>query len=281
MNIGSANSSEQKLHDPDWIAEVNKKIVYKPESTNNIVIKPNNIYSETDKINKQFNLYIPTNKKNKKLPVVIFVHGGPIPRTLKTKPKDWGFFTSYGNAIAQSGYVAITFNLSLYDFESYSSAHNDLNELITYIRKNSYDLAIDKNNIVLWFFSGAGPLMAPYIENTPKYLKAMIAFYPILDLQPFKKQISVTSQQILVDYSPILKLSKDSTVPIFIARAGLDRNEINEAIDKFADKANSIGLNINLINNTMGRHGFDKDVGESEDDTKKIIGSAIEFIANN
>ncbi|MCP4325626.1 MAG: hypothetical protein GY787_28060, partial [Alteromonadales bacterium] len=44
-------------------------------------------------------------------------------------------------------------------------------------------------------------------------------------------------------------------------------------------KANLIGININLINNTMGKHGFDKDVGESEEDTKKIIASAIEFIS--
>jgi hypothetical protein len=43
-----------------------------------------------------------------RLPAVILVHGRPIPS--QARPKDWAVFVSYGELLAASGLIAVTFN---------------------------------------------------------------------------------------------------------------------------------------------------------------------------
>jgi len=267
-----AQDENNELSDPEWIEEANRVIVYKPENKK-YLLKSENLYNQSSK----FDLYHPNT--DVKSPVVILIHGGPVPNTLKTKPKDWGFFTSYGQAIAKSGFAAITFNHSLHKLTSFPESHREIDALISHIRVNSSELNVDKDNIILWFFSGSGALMAPFFNEQPKFIKGIIGFYPLLNLTPYKDNLfQVNAHDILNRYTPEQTLSSGLSIPIFIARAELDSKDINDAIDSFVEKADSVGVNVILHNNTKGRHGFDNDLGESEADTIKIIRSAIEFI---
>lgn len=268
----SVSAEKVELSDPDWIQEANKVIVYKAENYKHHLINEKSYHQ-----NKKFDLYLP--EADTTPPLVILIHGGPIPDTLKTKPKDWGFFTSYGQAIAKSGFAAITFNHSLYELSAFSESHQDINDLISYIRTHSAALGVDKDNIILWFFSGAGPLMAPFINQQPDFIKGIIGFYPLLNLSHYKKYLpEEKAQNILDKYTPEQMLSSEFSTPIFIARAELDSKELNGTIDSFIKKAKAVKANVILHNNIKGRHGFDNDLGENEADTIKIIQSAIEFI---
>jgi dipeptidyl aminopeptidase/acylaminoacyl peptidase len=44
-----------------------------------------------------------------RLPAIVFVPGGPIPRDM-LPPREWGFFISYGELAAASGFAGVTFN---------------------------------------------------------------------------------------------------------------------------------------------------------------------------
>ena len=273
--IGFTSQTKAKdkgLVDPEWINEANKEIVYKTEN------KQFQLVSEIEYANnKQFDLYRPHTKLAP--PVVILIHGGPIPDNLKTKPKDWGFFTSYGEAVAQSGFAAITFNHSLFGLNNFPDSYSDINNLISYIKSNHTKLKVDSSNIILWFFSGSGALMAPFIAEQPKNIKGIIGFYPLMDLAQYQEYLAEeTAEMILKNYSPKLALSEKSNVPIFIAKAGLDSKEINDTIGSFMQKARHIKANVVLHNHAKGKHGFDNDLGEGEANTRKIIELTINFI---
>jgi len=284
---GASNtkSAQQKIEsvDPSWIKEANKVVVYSLATTKKIKEKENLIYKQVGDIKLMLNVYSP-NVMDKKLPVIILVHGGPVPENLKTQPKDWGIFTSYGRLLAASGFVAITFNYRLHDTNSYKNADNDIAELINYVRKNAGSLGIDKNKVFPWFFSGGGVFVAPMLRDSPDYIRGIISYYPVLDIKYFKNELPVsTTKEIINRYSASFQMNNinKTSIPMLIARAGLDSPEINKFIDDFTQIAISKNMALEFINHSKGLHGFDNDRNAGEDRTKDIIKRTINFIKEN
>src|SRR6185436_12005191 len=83
----------------------------------------------------------------KLLPAVLFVHGGRVPPNLLTTPKDWAVYVSFGELVAASGFVGVTFNHRFYTWESLSDAQSDVMDLIAYVRSNADSLGVDKDRI--------------------------------------------------------------------------------------------------------------------------------------
>jgi hypothetical protein len=52
-------------------------------------------------------------------PVVLLVHGGPLPAELRPTPRDWPGFIGYASALAQRGLIAVTVDHRLYDTAAY------------------------------------------------------------------------------------------------------------------------------------------------------------------
>ena len=53
-------------------------------------------------------LYLPPDAApDRPLPVVVFVHGGPVRAGLPLAPKDWGIFQSYGALAAAAGMAGV------------------------------------------------------------------------------------------------------------------------------------------------------------------------------
>jgi dienelactone hydrolase len=188
-----------------------------------------------------------------KAPTVILIHGGPIPP--QSKPKGMGVFVSLGETLAASGFVAVTFDHRFYGDERLGDASEDVAALIDRVRRDAPDLQADPDRIALWAFSGGGPFLGPALRNPPSYVRALVAYYAVLDLQV---PPGVT------------------TPPILIARAGLDSPRLNATIDRFVEEALRRNASLTLMTHPEGRHAFD--ILDDVERSREILRSTLEFL---
>src|SRR5512139_139848 len=87
-------------------------------------------------------------------PAVLLVHGGPIPRT---GAKNMGVFVSYGELLAASGFVAVTFDHRFLAPDRLHDASEDVAAAVGYVRSEAATLSVDPDRLALWAFSGGGP----------------------------------------------------------------------------------------------------------------------------
>ena len=59
-------------------------------------------------------------------PVVILVHGGPVPADLRPTPRDWPGFVGYACALTHHGLIGVTVDHRLYDTAAYPIAAADV-----------------------------------------------------------------------------------------------------------------------------------------------------------
>jgi acetyl esterase/lipase len=50
-----------------------------------------------------------------------------------------------------------------------------------FVRENSAEYFLHPNRIAVWAFSAGGPMHAPFMRTRPSYVRAMLAFYAVLD----------------------------------------------------------------------------------------------------
>ena len=273
-----STSVAQQPQDPPWLKEFAfKRIVYSVPEMTRVKVAKNLTYKRMSGEELKLDVYSPPAKQSR--PAVVFIHGGRIPRNLLTTPKDWGAYVSLGQLVAASGFVGITFNHRFYAWESLADSQSDVMDLISYVRDNAESLGVDKDRIILWALSAGGIFLSQPIQQSPPYLRSIVAYYSELDLQNRRKAAprSVTDET-LREFSPVHHLgNKEKNVPpIFIARAGLDDKELNDGIDRFVQLALSRNLTVEVVNHATGHHGFD--IEDNNDRSREIIKRTIEFI---
>jgi dienelactone hydrolase len=221
-------------------------------------------------------VYSPGGSEQARLPAVVLIHGGPVP---DARPKDWGMFTSYGRLLAASGFVAVTFNHGFSGPERLWAAAADVDGAIAYVRANADELGIDPDRIGLWAFSGGGPFLSAAMRDRPPFVRALVAFYAILDLRakPPGASAAVTDEM-RRDLSPLVHLGAEGTgmAPICIARAGLDHPLLNGPMDRFVQEALARNLTLDVMNHATGRHGFD--ILDDDARSREIIARTLDFL---
>jgi dienelactone hydrolase len=262
--------------DPEWLkTQLPKRILYSVPGMERIKPRKDVVWKRVDGVELKLDLYTPPGKpRNRPLPVVVFIHGGPIPANLRTEPKDWSSYISYGQLAAASGFVGVTFNYRFYAMNRLSDAQRDVNDLVTYLRANNATLGIDPDRITLWAFSGGGPMLSSAMREAPPYIRCLIAYYALLD-----STISgADGEDAQKEFSPLYQLKKkgQAVPPIFVVRAGLDNHGINPALDRFAQEAITRNVTFEFSNHTAGHHSFD--ILNDDDRTREIIRRTIEFI---
>ncbi len=210
-------------------------------------------------------------------PAVLLVHGGPIP-TLGAK--NMGVFRSYGELLAASGFVAVAFDHRFLAPTRLADAASDVADLIVHVRQNAATLGIDSDRIAIWAFSGGGPFLAAPLRERPSWLRAVLAFYAVLDIQqpPPGAPDSGVGPELRERFSAIRGLGDDARTapPLLVARAGLDHPWLNAGIDRFVQEALARGATLDLLNHPDGRHGFD--ILDDDARTKEILRRAREFL---
>lgn len=262
--------------DPEWLKPLlPKRIVYSLPGMERIKARKDVVWKRVDGVELKLDLYAPPGKpRNRPLPVVVFIHGGPIPPNLRTEPKDWGVYISYGQLAAASGFVGITFNHRFYGMNRLRDAQSDVNDLVAYLRANTATLGIDPDRITLWAFSAGGLMLSSAMRDAPPYIRCLIAYYALLD-----STISgANGEDAQKEFSPLYQLKQkgQAVPPLFVARAGLDNPGLNSALDRFAQEAITRNLTFEFSNHAAGRHSFD--ILNDDDRTREIIRRTIEFI---
>jgi len=256
----------------------NKAIVYSTPEMREISPQTDILYKYLGSDRLVADLYLPrTPASDARYPVVVFLHGA-VPRGVE--PKDWASYVSWGQLIASSGMAAITFNHSLlwgegYDPDGLLAGATDTGDLIGFVRDNSDSLGLDPDRIGLMAFSAGGPLLAAPLADSHAYLRCVAGFYSYLG-EPLPPDSHDAGR-----FSPSNALKKvgASATPVFIAKAGLDRPEINDSIDDFVDTARSLGCELSLVDHPTGQHGFD--IMNDDDTSRAIIRQSVEFMKSH
>ena len=128
-----------------------KRIVYEiPGMAQSRVVK-NHIYKKLGEKDLLLDIYYPADLPDgEHRPTVIFVHGlGPA--ELVEHIKDSGQYVSWGQLIAASGFIAITFNhRSPDEYTSLADVGADVDELVAYVREHAGELQIDGERLAIW-----------------------------------------------------------------------------------------------------------------------------------
>lgn len=209
-------------------------------------------------------------------PSVILIHGGPIPRL---GAKNMGVFVSYGELLAASGFTAVTFDHRFLAPGRLGDAAQDVTDLVAHVRANADTLGVDADRLALWAFSGGGPLLAPPLRARPPWLRAVVAYYAVLDLQqPPSGVEDGLGPDVRRTFSAVDALG-DSAIdapPVLVARAGLDHEWLAGGIDRFVQAAVSKGAALDLLNHPDGRHGFD--ILDDDVRSRQIIRRTLAFL---
>lgn len=245
------------------------RVVYQIAGMERVRVRKDLAYKEGDGEPLTFDLYTPPEEPGgRKYPVVLLIHGGPVQPDLRTPPKDWGIFKSYGQLIAASGLAAVTFNHRFYSHEKVGVAATDVADLISYVRRNAAELNLDPDRLCLWAFSFGGLQLSPAIKDAPPFVRCLVSFYAFLDL-PMAN---------LKPYSPLeqLKARTMPPAPIFIAWAGQDIPQLNTIVAAFVQEALSKNVSLELSTYPDGQHGFD--VYNDTDESRRLIAKALAFV---
>jgi dienelactone hydrolase len=147
------------------------------------------------------------------------------------------------------------------------------------VRADADALGIDPDRIGLWAFSGGGPFLSAALRDRPSFVRAIVAFYAVLDLRakPPGASAAVTDEM-RRDLSPLVHLGAEgpAIAPIFLARAGLDHPFLNGPLDRFVQEALARNLTLEVMNHAAGRHGFD--ILDDDARSREIIARTLEFL---
>jgi acetyl esterase/lipase len=258
--------------------QVNMPVVYTVRSKGTIkIIKDLSYHSGTNQ--GKMDIYEPpTAARTKYFPIVLLVHGKT---PILTNPKEWGNYTSWGNLLAQEGFVTVMFThgLSTPGTPIEMSGDNVLDAL-TFIKQHAAIYHIDTTKISVIAFSAGVPLLSVLIREKVKDIKCIVAYYGFMDITKTSlfagEDKKVASAYSLVNYAD----SSQSFPPFFIARAGLDINPmLNESIAAFAQKACFYNIPFTLVNHPTGVHGFDSQNNDAR--TKEIIEQMLIFLKSH
>ncbi len=271
-------------------------IVYRIPAMEQVAVRKDLIYKTADSFDFKLDVYSPAaTQDGERLPAVLFIHGDGTPEQLKDI-KDSAQYVGWGQLIAASGLVAVTFNhrstMTLLDIHGVTS---DITDLITYVRMNSESLHIDVDRLAIWVCSAGAPYALKIaLDEAPAYIRCTACYYGIMDLRVYYENqakppaerdseptLPLLSDEKFAEFSASAHLRKKAgaITPLLIARAGLDQRDLNRYLDRFVIEAITQNAPLTLLNHPTGRHGFD--ILDDDDRSREIIKTTLEFFQVN
>ncbi len=263
----------------DFNELLKKRIVYEIAGMEHSRVAKNHIYKTVEELDLLLDVYYPADiQDGEQRPAVVFVHGlGPA--ELVKHIKDSGQYVSWGQLIAASGFIAVTFNhRSPDEHTSLADVGTDVDKLVEHVREHAEELQIDRERLAIWACSAGVPLgVRSALRGTPSFVKCLVAYYGPLDLQPLKSYWDLTEDEVReFSASTYLEESAEKLAPMLITRAGLDSPELNATIDHFIKEASAKNVTLDFMTHPSGQHAFDilDDVARS----REIIKRTLEFL---
>ncbi|MGB5935365.1 MAG: dienelactone hydrolase family protein [Ornithinimicrobium sp.] len=200
---------------------------------------------ERDRIGN-VDVYRPASGEPRRCPVVVFIHGGPRPQRMLPRPWDWPVYRGYGQLAASYGLVGAVVNHRLHSPTDYGRAESDIRAAVDNVRSMP-DVAPDR--VGLWFFSGSGLLMAPWLARPPTWLRCVAASYPVLAPLP--------GQDINPRYRPTEVVGRGLAIPMLLTRVGHERDVVATTVDAFVAAARARAAPLEVVDLPTAQHGFD------------------------
>ncbi|MBJ8343713.1 alpha/beta hydrolase [Antrihabitans sp. YC2-6] len=191
-------------------------------------------------------VYRPAEPGGDPLPVVVFVHGGPLPPGLEVGPRDWPIYLGYGALAAGSGVVGVTVEHRLQSTLEYATAAADVADAVTQSRELP---GVDPDRVALWFFSGGGLLSADWLRKPPPWLRCVALTYPILSPPP--------GWGVDEKFDPADAVATVGGLPVLLTRVGRERPEFAATVEAFTAAAREHEVDLEVIDVPNGQHGFD------------------------
>jgi hypothetical protein len=253
-----------------------KVLVYRIDGMDGVKVRRDVAYLKSDAGALTMDIYYPPDMKSgERMPAVIIVAGYPDPgfeARIGCKFKEMGSSVSWGQLMAASGLVAITY--------TNREPAADLQTLLQYVRQNAAWLGINENRIGLWASSGNVPLaLSVLMQKGNDYLKCAVLCYGImLDLDGATHVADAARMWGFAN--PCAGKSVEDLpkgLPLYIARAGQDEiPHLNETIDSFLTKALSCNLPVTFTNHPTAPHAFD--LFHDSETTRQIIRQILAFM---
>jgi acetyl esterase/lipase len=223
----------------------------------------------------------PAAKPGQRFPAVILVSGGGL-------EPDWrksAGYISYGRLLAASGFVAVTFTKRYgRQLEEMFTGEEDTLDLVSFVRENGEKFRVHPDKVGVWVFSGGGPLLSTFMRTRPTYVRALVAYYAILQ---FTDQAGITE----ANRSQWEKFSAQGQFPfegrgcclpaMQVVRAKDDRPWLNEGIENFVKegKKEQYYAQVQLLDHETGQHAFD--ILDDNERTREILRATIAFLQKN
>jgi acetyl esterase/lipase len=256
-------------------------VLYTVPGMQDVIVRRDIAYKRAEDTDLLLDVYLPSDRStDAPLPLVLFIHGGPVNFEVPLLPKDWGQYQSYGRMMAASGLACVTFNHRLRSRTDLVTPASDVADAISYVRANAATFGIDPDRLCLWGVSGGGPLLSFVLRDRPDYVRCLVAYYARLDLRQVSAELDY-DEQTLETFSAASHLGADrpTELPIFVARGGLDNPSINRPIDRFVQRAIEANACLELANHPRGHHAFD--MIDDDDRTREIIARTIDFVVRH
>jgi hypothetical protein len=251
-----------------------KRVVYRIPGVNAVSIQRDVEYRTTEAGVLTMDLYHPP-EPDARTPAVVIVAGfSDVGYEAFTgcKFKDTEFNISWGQLMAASGLIAITY--------TNREPVADLQGLLQHVRRNAASLGVDENRIGVWASSGNVPLaLSVLMQDDRNFLKCAALCYgftldldgstAIADAARIWKFVNPGAGKSAADLPPDL--------PLFVARAGRDEfPHLNETLDRFVANALACNLPITLVNHRTAPHAFD--LLDDSEVSREIIRQILAFM---
>ncbi|MDG4826115.1 alpha/beta hydrolase [Asanoa sp. WMMD1127] len=213
-------------------------------------------------------------------PVVLLVHGGPIPDDFAPTPRAWPVYIGYAALLRAAGVAAAVVDHRYHVVDGPDgptvdavTAAADVAAAVEALRAHP-DVAGDR--VVLWAFSGAGLLCADWLRDRPAWLRAIFLSYPLLASPaphlPAEDRLHLDPRFAPID--AVAGAGADAP-PIVLTRAGRERPLLAGFVAAFVAAAAAAPLEI--IDVPDGQHSFDvlDDTGESRAALHAAVARAV------
>lgn len=238
------------------------------------------VYERSDGEELLMDLYRPGDwEPDARLPVVFFVHGGPLPDDFPGEAKDMGAYRSYGRHVAARGMAAVTFSHRFRSPEMLPTAAEDVAAAFRYVREHAAELSLDGDRICVWAVSGGGNVVAPFLRDRSGALRCLVLFYAFVDPSAMEELgVSGVPDGFAEEYdaTEALAASADGSPRIVVARGGRDYEPLNRALDGFVTAALQADVPLDLMNHPRGEHAFD--LLNDDERSREIIRRSLEIV---
>jgi len=275
--IAGAAMAQDPPIPPEVLAAARRPVVMTLPGMDKVQVTKDLRYSDRTEPQLAMDVYRPPGlKAADRRAAVIFIHGGGPPGA---PMKEMGVYTSYGRLIAAQGLVAVTFTHRLgYPKTLILEGGQDVAAAIAYVRAHATELNVDPDRLCLAAYSAGGPMLSPYLRDAPGYIRCIVAYYPIAEIEDSAVHKASETPETLAAWSPLRQLDKPGRkAPMYLARAGHDEiPQLLGGLDRFIAEAMKRDYPMTLANNPGAPHGFD--ITEPTPRTLEILDETFAFL---